>query len=226
LTYHLTDNVAELAPFVVWALSGGRFPLALGVLQVLSLDLLTDQLPALALGIEGPGPRVLQRPPTARHLVDRGLLIRAFVLLGLSEAVTELVAFGVAVVERGWHPGSPVSAHVDLRAASGAAFAAVVLGQAANAFACRSETRPAWRLKRAPNVVLYFAVGIELVILAVTLGVEPVARLLGQARPSLLGAACAVSAVPVVLGADAAHKWLKARGAVSRPGPSRLAEHA
>jgi hypothetical protein len=49
----------------------------------------------------------------------------------------------------------------------------------------------------------------------VTLGVEPVARLLGQAPPSLLGAACAVSAVPVVLGADAAHKWLKARGAVS-----------
>lgn len=38
LTYHLTDNVAELAPFVIWALSGGRFPLALSVLQVLSLD--------------------------------------------------------------------------------------------------------------------------------------------------------------------------------------------
>ena len=35
LTYHLTDNVAELTPFVVWALSGGRFPLALGVLQIL-----------------------------------------------------------------------------------------------------------------------------------------------------------------------------------------------
>ena len=39
LTYHLTDNVAELAPFVVWALSGGQFPLALGVLQILALDL-------------------------------------------------------------------------------------------------------------------------------------------------------------------------------------------
>ncbi len=35
LTYHLTDNVAELTPFVVWALSGGSFPLALGVLQIL-----------------------------------------------------------------------------------------------------------------------------------------------------------------------------------------------
>ena len=42
LTYHLTDNVAELAPFVVWALSGGTFPLAIGVLQVLALDIGTD----------------------------------------------------------------------------------------------------------------------------------------------------------------------------------------
>ena len=46
LTYHLTDNVAELTPFVVWALSGGRFPLALGVLQILALDIGTDILPA------------------------------------------------------------------------------------------------------------------------------------------------------------------------------------
>ena len=41
----------------VWALSGGRFPLAIGVLQILALDIGTDLLPALALGAE---------PPTAR----------------------------------------------------------------------------------------------------------------------------------------------------------------
>ena len=39
LTYHLADNGAELAPFIVWALSAGRFPLAIGVLQVLALDI-------------------------------------------------------------------------------------------------------------------------------------------------------------------------------------------
>lgn len=32
LTYHLTDNVAELAPFALWGLSGGGIPLAIGVL--------------------------------------------------------------------------------------------------------------------------------------------------------------------------------------------------
>ena len=63
LTYHLTDNVAELTPFVVWALSGARFPLALGVLQILFLDLGTDLLPALALGVERPTPGLLDRPP-------------------------------------------------------------------------------------------------------------------------------------------------------------------
>ncbi len=46
LTYHLTDNVAELLPFVVWMLSGGRFPLALGVLQILALDIGTDTVSA------------------------------------------------------------------------------------------------------------------------------------------------------------------------------------
>ena len=53
LTYHLTDNVAELTPFLVWALSGGQFPLALGVLQIIALDLGTDTR-AVALGAEPP----------------------------------------------------------------------------------------------------------------------------------------------------------------------------
>ena len=64
LTYHLADNVAELAPFVVWALTAGRFPLAIGVLQVLALDIGTDVFPALALGAEPPDKRALDGPPS------------------------------------------------------------------------------------------------------------------------------------------------------------------
>ena len=75
LTYHLTDNVAELTPFVLWALSGGRFPLALGVLQVLCLDVGTDILPAVALGAEPSSPRALAQPPLGRHLVDGSLAV-------------------------------------------------------------------------------------------------------------------------------------------------------
>jgi magnesium-transporting ATPase (P-type) len=63
LTYHLTDNVAELAPFALWALTAGRVPLVLSVLQILALDIGTDLLPALALGAEAPEPGVMERPP-------------------------------------------------------------------------------------------------------------------------------------------------------------------
>ena len=65
LTYHLTDNVAEVTPFVIWALSGGSIPLALGVLQILALDIGTDTLSATALGAEPPEGRVMNGPPTA-----------------------------------------------------------------------------------------------------------------------------------------------------------------
>ena len=51
--------MAELTPFVVWALSGGRFPLALGVLQILAIDIGTDTLSAVALGAEPPAAHVL-----------------------------------------------------------------------------------------------------------------------------------------------------------------------
>jgi len=50
-----------------------------------------------------------------------------------------------------------------------------------------------------------------LVILLVLLGVPPVADLLGQRPPSLLGLVIAAAAVPAVLCADAAHKALRAR---------------
>ncbi|RSO03544.1 haloacid dehalogenase, partial [Streptomyces sp. WAC 06725] len=60
LTYHLTDNVAELTPVLVWALSGGPIPLALTVLQVRALDIGTDLLAALALGAEAANPRTMR----------------------------------------------------------------------------------------------------------------------------------------------------------------------
>ena len=211
LTYHLTDNVAELTPFVVWALSGGRFPLALGVLQILCLDIGTDLLPALALGNEAPGAGVLERRAEARHLIDRPLVIRAFAVLGLTEAVVEMSAFIVGLWAAGWRPGDSFPTGHALFAASGAAFAAVVLGQIANAFACRSATTSPWTLGWRTNRLLLWAVCVELGALAGFLLVPPVARLLGQRFPPLGGLVVAALAAPAVLAVDAIHKHVRAR---------------
>jgi magnesium-transporting ATPase (P-type) len=210
LTYHLTDNVAELAPFVVFSVTGGAVPLALSVLQILSLDIATDLLPALALGAEPASPRVLDGPPPRRRLVDGAVLRRAFGVLGPVEALVAMTAFLLVLTAAGWSYGSGASA-ADLATASGAAFTAVVLGQFATAFACRSTSRPAWRVGWRGNRLLVAAVGIELLVLAGLLLVPPVAGTLGMAPPPPLGLAVAGLAIPLVLVADATAKRLGGR---------------
>jgi magnesium-transporting ATPase (P-type) len=215
LTYHLTDNVAELTPFVVWALSGGRFPLALGVLQILCLDIGTDLLPALALGAEAPDPDVLLRPPTARHLIDRTLLARVFAVLGATEAVAELTAFSAALLLAGWRPGATAPSASVLAAASGAAFAAVVCGQMANAFACRSGRVPPWRLGWTTNRLVVGAVAVEAAALFGFLFIPPIAHALDQAPPHLWPAFLALLTAPAVLAADALSKRWRGRASKS-----------
>jgi magnesium-transporting ATPase (P-type) len=219
LTYHLTDNVAELTPFVVWALSAGQIPLAIGVLQVLALDIGTDLLPALALGAEPPSPNVLRRPASTGNLIDRRLAVRVFGVLGPAEAVVAMGAFLAVLVAGGWRWGmTPESALA--ASASGAAFSAIVLGQLANAFACRSETRWVGRLDLAGNRLLLGAVASELIVLGIFLGVPFLADLLGGAAPTALGWVLAAAAIPTVLVADAAAKraWPGHRGGASGTG--------
>lgn len=211
LTYHLTDNVAELTPFVFWAMSGGRFPLALSVLQILALDIGTDLLPALALGSEAPSKGALQRKPERRHLMDPTLMIRVFGLLGPVEALLEMVAYTAVLLGTGWRPGAELPPSDILMAASGAAFTTVVLGQLANAFACRSATSPPWRLGWFTNRLLLWAVLAELGLLAVFLFVGPIASLLGHAPPSPGGLAMALAAIPAVLVADWLYKVVRHR---------------
>ncbi len=206
LTYHLTDNVAELAPFVVWALSGGHFPLAIGVLQVLALDIGTDLLPALALGAEPPGPGLLDRSPVSGRLLDRTVVRRAFARFGPAEAAVELLAFVGSLLAAGWRPGDPAPTGAVLYTASGAAFAAVVLGQLVTALACRSAEHPVWRTGLRGNRLLLGAILVELGALAVFLLVPPVAGILGQQFPSLPGLLIAASAIAVILAVDALDK--------------------
>jgi magnesium-transporting ATPase (P-type) len=228
LTYHLTDNVAELAPFAAWALTGGTYPLALSVLQVLALDIGTDLLPALALGSEPPNRRTLTGTPRTGELIDRGVLARAFGLLGPVEAAVELGAFTAVLLAAGWHWGVE-PAPAALATASGAAFAAVVLGQLGNAFACRSEWRSVLGMPLLGNRLLLGAVAVEAVLLVVFLA-PPVANVLGGTWPSALGWAVAAAAIPAVLGADAAAKAVGRRGPTSRrgglPGPARRRQSA
>jgi magnesium-transporting ATPase (P-type) len=80
ILYIFTHAVPEIAPFLVFALSGGAVPLPLTVMELLAIDLLTDTLPALALSREQAEPGVMDRPPRPRTegVIRPALLARAW----------------------------------------------------------------------------------------------------------------------------------------------------
>lgn len=145
VSYIFTSNTPEAFPFVFFALSGGRIPLALTVMQVLAIDLGTDMLPALALGAEPPAAGTMDRPPRLRseHVITGGLLVRAFLWLGMLESLAALGAFYAVYWSQGYWgqlldlPGSGLL----YQAATTATLAAVVLAQVGNLFVHRADER-------------------------------------------------------------------------------------
>jgi magnesium-transporting ATPase (P-type) len=213
LTYHLTDNVAELTPFAVWALSAGRIPLMISVLQVLALDIGTDLLPALALGAERPEAGVMDRPPRRRdeHLLSRHVLARAFAFLGPIESVLSMAMLPIgAAIAFGWRFGRPLPTGSELDVLSAMVFASIVCMQMANAFACRSDPASLRSIGPLSNRLLLAAVGAELVLLMLFLYVPGLSEVLGNGTmPAELWVPVAITPF-VLLGAEEGRKaWVR-----------------
>jgi P-type Ca2+ transporter type 2C len=192
MTYIFSSNVTEILPFLLTAVL--NIPLALTVRQILAIDLATDMLPGLALGSEKPEPGIMQRKPRLRNqpLVDRKLLVRAFLWLGLIEtglaysgfflvhalsgdfALLSLLperAIDLALVEA--HPVHLIAITVY--------HAGVVMAQAGNAFACRSEVNGGRWLGWTSNRFLVLGVGVEIVLIMLLIYLPPLARIFQHA---------------------------------------------
>ncbi|MCX7157074.1 MAG: cation-transporting P-type ATPase [Rhodocyclales bacterium] len=138
LTYILSSNIPEMVPYLAFVLF--RIPLPLTIIQILAVDLGTDMLPALALGAEKPDPGVMHRPPRARNerLLSWGLLVRAYLFLGVLEAAAAMAVFFFVLNAVGWHYGVSLD-RLDppyLQATS-ACLATIVVMQMMNVILCR-----------------------------------------------------------------------------------------
>ncbi|HJV25647.1 MAG TPA: cation-transporting P-type ATPase [Aromatoleum sp.] len=142
LTYILAHNVPELVPYLAFALF--KVPLALTPIQILAIDMGTESLTALGLGVEAADPRIMQRPPRRQNerLLDRHVALRAYLFLGLIEAVAAMSAFFVTLLAGGWANGEPIGTDdpLYLRATTACLIAIVIL-QMVNVFLCRSPDR-------------------------------------------------------------------------------------
>ena len=140
--YHFCSNVGELVPFLVWGISGGAVPLPLVVMQVLAIDLGTDQLPAIALGTERAEPGTMNRPPRSRseHLLSRSVASRIFAGIGPLEALAAMASFLFAYALAGWRPWEPLADSGTLyKEATTMTMAGIVMAQVGAGLAWRTN---------------------------------------------------------------------------------------
>ena len=143
--YIFTSNTPEAVPFILFAFSKTRIPLALDVMPILSIDLGTDLLPALALGSEPPEKGLMNKPPRNlnEHVITKSLLIKSYLWLGPIQSIAVMSAFFFQYWTNGyWGQFFDLPASGPLyHSAVAMALAAVVSTQIGNVLAQRTERR-------------------------------------------------------------------------------------
>jgi len=146
IRYLLACNIGEVLTMFLAALFG--LPMPLLPVQILWVNLVTDGLPAMALGVDPSSPNVMQRPP--RHpgesVFSRGLS-QKIIGRGIQIGLSTLFVFSVIYYMQD-----------DLAVARTAAFATLVYCQMFHVFDCRSEMVTIFELKFMTNRYLLAAV--------------------------------------------------------------------
>ena len=112
MAYIFNHNPLEMYPYIVWLLFPA-VPLAITVMGVLAVDVGTDLIPAMGLGIEPPEQGIMERPPRRRDakLLSIGFILQNYFIQGslvtLSCYATYLY-FGWIMGY--WRPGLSLSA--------------------------------------------------------------------------------------------------------------------
>jgi Ca2+-transporting ATPase len=146
--YLLTTNTAEVAVMLVAPLLG--LPLPLVAIQILWINLVTDGLPAIALGMEPAEADVMRRAPRPRTegVLSAGLWQRALVMGGVMAGATLAVQVGALAADWPWQT---------------MVFTTLAFLQLANALAMRSEVQTVFRIPIRTNLWIFWAVALSAV---------------------------------------------------------------
>ncbi len=193
LRYLVSTNASETLTMLGAAVAGAADPLS--PMQLLWLNLATDALPAIALGVEPPESDVLDRPPHD----PRGSILAAS---DFRRIIREGVIMGGAALAgyfaTGGRAGGP--------RASAVTFHGLILSQLLHAIASRSETEGITaELGRPPNYPLYSAVAASVGLQAAAQFVPFLRRILGLAP---LGAADLLGIGAIAIGSTLANDML------------------
>jgi sodium/potassium-transporting ATPase subunit alpha len=213
ITYILTSNVPEILPFIAYVIF--PIPLPMTVIQILSIDLLTDILPAIGLGNEPPEKDVMMRPPVSRHerLVSYRTFLRSYGIIGLAEAGLSFLVFFLVLYQGGWHWGMATSGNQPLFFEASAAFlATIIFCQIGNVMACRTNRQSALSYFARFNHWIVLGIMVEIGFILLVTSVPSLYRVFSTAAMPIWVWAMIVFAPLVIFVIEEVRKWLVRRG--------------
>jgi P-type Ca2+ transporter type 2C len=174
--YILASNIGELITLAVAPLFGLRIPLV--PVQILYMNLATDGLPALALGVDPKEGDIMSETPItpSESVFARGMgayILRIGVVFGLISVAFMLLAHRIApdvILENGT---------VVQGAWSSMVFTMLCLAQMGHALTCRSSKTSIFKLGFGTNPWLLLAVVVSTLVQLLMLYIPPVAAFFG-----------------------------------------------
>ena len=212
--YVFNSNMAEAVPFAAMLFSGGLIPMPLTVMQVLSIDLGTDMLPAIALGADNAEQSIMQAPPRERStpLLSKNLLCKALLWYGLIESIAAMMCYFFANWLNGW-PAIPLAAqgtdawsHATTMTLSG-----VVACQIGAVFCCRTNNRSTFEIGLFSNKMIWAGILFEITLLCLLMYVPVLQRLFNTTPLSLLEILFAMCFIPIIVLLDEIRKYILRR---------------
>ncbi len=168
-TYILNSNVPEAIPAMLSVFSRGAVPLPLTLMQILSIDLGTDMVPAIGLGAELPEDGSMDRPPRPikEPLLNKKLLLRGMVWYGLLESAAAVISFFFLNLIKGWRFGQPMPGEGSAiyMEATMMTLAAIVFCQIGVVFNCRTDIASVFKIGFFRNHIVLIGVLSEIVLL-------------------------------------------------------------
>lgn len=167
IAYILTSNVPQILPFIAFVLFD--IPLPLTVVLILSIDLGTDLLPALGLGVETSEFDVMAQPPRPRNerLLSPNLLFMSYGIIGMLQAAAGFFSYFVVLKMGGWVWGQQLASTEPLYLkAVTAFFASIVICQVADVLICRTRRDSVLKKGIFSNRFVVLGIVFELMLLA------------------------------------------------------------
>ena len=187
--YLLSCNIGEVIVMFLGIIMG--FPMVLLPTQLLLVNLVTDGLPAIALGMEPCEKDVMKNHPRGinESFFSNGLLFK-IIIRGILIGLSTLGCFTAAL---------NMSHNVDT--ARTAALVTLIVSQLIHVFECKSETRSIFRINPFTNMKLVFSVLISLAVVAAAVYFPPAQLIFGTvaiSRKILLTATAFSAAIPLL----------------------------